>query len=74
MLVDYVNEGINEGATMLLNYIKNNPGQRVSQISEQVQTPVKTLERWIKELKVKDKIEFRGAKKTGGYYIKGIYG
>jgi ATP-dependent DNA helicase RecG len=31
---------------------------------------VKNIERWIKQLKQENKIEFRGAPKTGGYYIK----
>ena len=52
------------------NYIKSNPGQRVSQISKRLQIPEKTLERWIKRLKEEGKIEFRGSKKTGGYYTK----
>ncbi|NCO15045.1 MAG: hypothetical protein COZ36_01980 [Piscirickettsiaceae bacterium CG_4_10_14_3_um_filter_44_349] len=30
--------------------------------------PVKTLERWLKQLKDQNKIEFKGAPKTGGYY------
>ena len=28
----------------------------------------RTIERWLKDLKDDGKIEFRGAKKTGGYY------
>ena len=30
----------------------------------------RTIERWIKQLKNEDKIEFRGAPKTGGYFLK----
>jgi len=32
--------------------------------------PAKTIERWIKKLREKGKIEFRGSKKAGGYYKK----
>jgi ATP-dependent DNA helicase RecG len=28
----------------------------------------RTIERWIKQLKNENKIEFKGAPKTGGYY------
>ena len=64
------NEGINEGIKFLYEYIKNNPNQRISQIQNILNTPSKTLERWIKELKDKNKIEYRGSKKTGGYFAK----
>ena len=30
----------------------------------------RTVERWIKQLKDEGKIECRGSKKTGGYYVK----
>jgi len=65
-----ISEGINEGINSLYECIKNNPSKRVSQIEEKLNTPAKTLERWIKKLKDEDKIEYRGSKKTGGYYVK----
>ena len=63
-------EKINEGINILYEYIKYNPAQRVSQIQEQLNTPAKTLERWVKQLRDQRKIEYRGSKKTGGYYVK----
>jgi hypothetical protein len=30
--------------------------------------PAKTVERWLAELKGKGRIEYRGSKKTGGYF------
>jgi len=65
-----VNEGINEGVNALFNYIKNNPGRRTPKFEEALGVPIKTIERWLKKLKDEKKIEFRGAPKTGGYYIK----
>ena len=65
-----INEGINEGIKKLYNYIKNNPHKRTSQISKDLQVPIKTLERWIKKLKEEGKIEYVGSKKTGGYCVK----
>ena len=44
-------EGINEGIKSLLIFIQNNPSQRTSQISKSLNTPQKTIERWIKKLK-----------------------
>lgn len=63
-------KGINEGINGLLDYIKQNPAKRVSHIQEQLKTPEKTIERWIKLLRDQGKIEYRGSKKTGGYYVK----
>ena len=63
-------EGINEGIKSLYTFIKSNPKQRTSQISKSLNVPQKTIERWIKELKKEDKIEYYGSKKTGGYIIK----
>lgn len=65
-----IREGINEGINSLFEYIKNNPNQRVSQIGEDLGIPAKTLERWIKKLKENKMVEYRGSKKTGGYFVK----
>lgn len=68
--VDDTNEGISEGIKSLYTCIEQNPHLRLSQISVHLNTPKKTLERWIKQLKEEGKIEFKGSKKTGGYVIK----
>lgn len=65
-----LNGGVTEGVKNLLNLIKQNPGLRTTQIEEQLNVPVKTLERWLKQLKNQNKIVFKGAPKTGGYYAK----
>ncbi len=36
--------------------------------------PQRTIERWLKQLKDENKIEFRGAPKTGGYFGTGSVG
>ncbi len=61
-------EGINEGINRLSEYIQNNPGMRVNVIADAIGVPEKTIERWIKKLKDKGLIEYRGSKKTGGYF------
>lgn len=63
-------EGVNEGVKLMVDYIRNNPGQRVPVISQAINIAPKTLERWLKQLKAEGKIIFKGSAKTGGYYIK----
>jgi ATP-dependent DNA helicase RecG len=60
--------GINEGINELLQFIKGTPGKRTNEIAETIDVPAKTVEKWIAILKKKGKIEFKGSKKTGGYY------
>ncbi len=57
--------GVTEGVKNLLDFIKVNPGLRTTQIEVKLNVPVKTLERWLKQLKEQNKIEFKGAPKTG---------
>ena len=65
-----LNGGVNGGVNDILEFIKNNPNLRAKQISDAITVPLRTCERYIKQLKDEDKIEFKGAPKTGGYYIK----
>ncbi|MCX6579147.1 MAG: hypothetical protein NT166_03065 [Candidatus Aminicenantes bacterium] len=63
-----LSEGINEGINKLFFHIATHPGERLTEISNQLKIPKKTLERWIKELKEQEKIHFKGSKRNGGYY------
>ena len=65
-----ISEGISEGLNLLLKYIKENPNQRVTHLQQALNIPSKTIERWIKKLKDENKIEYKGSKKTGGYFIR----
>lgn len=65
-----LSEGINEGLKSILEYISENPGLNAITLSEKLQIPLSTIERKLKVLKNKNYIIFRGAKKTGGYFIK----
>jgi len=65
-----LNEGLNEGSKKLYNLIKNNPNNRSAFFASELATSVKNIERWIKELKEKELIEYRGSKKSGGYFVK----
>ena len=63
------NEGVSEGVDRLYQVIKENPGLRVPELSTRIHVPLKTLERWVRQLRSKQRIVFKGAAKTGGYYI-----
>jgi ATP-dependent DNA helicase RecG len=63
-----VSGGVNGGVNGLLSYIQSHPGQRSSEMVDELNTPLRTIERWLKQLKETNKVEFRGAPKTGGYF------
>lgn len=65
-----VTEGVSEGVKGLLACIRENPGLRIPELSEKLHVPAKSIERWIKNLRDEDRIVFRGAPKTGGYFVK----
>ena len=75
---DGLNDGINltsdgikskDGAVkMLFEVISLNPGRRVSELTALIDRSKPTVERYVQELKKSGKIEYRGSKKTGGYY------
>ena len=54
----------------VLSLIKKQPGIRTNFISNQTAISIRTLRRILKELIDSNEIEYRGSKKTGGYYIK----
>ena len=63
------NKGVNEGVNALLAIITQHPGLRVPLLAEKMRTSAKNVERWLKQLKETNEIEFRGAPKTGGYFL-----
>ena len=65
-----INEGVNEGVKSLYVLIEKNLNKKTPFFAKELNTSVKNVERWIKQLKEKDKVEFRGAPKTGGYFVK----
>ncbi len=65
-----VNEGVNEGVKSLYAIIKKYPNKKTPFFANELNTSVKNIERWIKQLKDEGKIEFRGSPKTGGYFEK----
>ena len=51
-------------------FIKKKPKNRSTFFAKELNTSVKNIERWLKQLKDEDKIEFKGSLKTGGYAVK----
>ncbi|MBT4377008.1 hypothetical protein HOD29_06550 [archaeon] len=60
--------GLTGGLNELLEFIENNSGVKVKEISEKLERPIDTLDKQIKKLVDKNLIERRGSKKTGGYW------
>ena len=69
-----VDEGINEGITeveaLILAFLEKNPGAKGGEITQFLQKGTSTMERYLKSLKEKGLIEYRGSRKTGGYFKK----
>ena len=64
-----VSGGVSGGVNALLGFIKGNPGKKTAEIKKALNLSQRTLERQLKQLKYEGKIEFRGAAKTGGYFL-----
>ncbi|WP_031385619.1 ATP-binding protein [Desulfonatronum thiodismutans] len=64
-----VSGGVNGGVNGLLSHVQGFPGQNAGEISQTLGLPRRTVEPRIKELKSEGLIEFRGAPRTGGYYV-----
>ena len=57
-------------AEKLLQILKSNPGLRVPELINRLQKSRPTVERYLRLLRKHDLIEFRGAPKNGGYFVK----
>ncbi len=62
--------GVNVGVNEVLNFIKEYEPTKANTIAQSFNVTQRTIERHIRRLKEEGKIEFRGAPKTGGYYVK----
>ena len=67
-LDDTINDTINY-EKIILKVIQKQEGLAAPQISKMIGKSLKTTKRYIAKLKLAGKIEFRGALKTGGYYV-----
>ncbi len=79
--VDGKGEGVDEGVGGLMSLedssrecalvIQQNPGLRVPQLAELMGRSRATVERHLKALRERGLVVFRGAPKTGGYFLVG---
>ena len=68
-VVKFARRPAGEGINRLREFVRNQPGKRVSEISAALDIPSKTVERWVKKLREQGVIVFRGPRKTGGYHV-----
>ena len=62
--------GVNGGVNEVLAYIQRNPGNRARAIAKALKMSLRSVERYLSELKKQGKTEFRGAPRNGGYFLK----
>ena len=65
-----IGSGVNVGANHFLAYIQMHPGQRASKMAAAYKLTQHTIERWLKQLKEQDLIEFKGDTEIVDYYTK----
>ena len=65
-----INEGINELESLILTFLEKKPGAKGYEIAEYIQKGAAMTERYLRSLKDKELIEYKGSRKTGGYYKK----
>jgi len=63
-----VNGGVNGRVNDVLDYIRKNQGVNTNDIANALDIPTRTVSRYLKSLG--DLIEFRGAPRIGGYFLK----
>ncbi|MEK7432212.1 MAG: ATP-binding protein [Cyanobacteriota bacterium] len=64
-----VTEGVKEKIIILLNLIINYEGKRIPFYAEKISESDKNIERYIKQLKKFELIEYKGSSRTGGYFL-----
>lgn len=62
--------GVNSLNFQLLQLIESSPGLNAPALASSFNKSLRTMQRYLKQLTDEDKIEFKGAAKNGGYYIK----
>jgi DNA-binding MarR family transcriptional regulator len=68
--LERIGSGINVGANHFLACIQMYPGQRAREMAAAYKLTQHTIERWLKQFKEQDLIEFKGATKIVGCYSK----
>ena len=66
---ELVSKPLNDNEISIISLLKITPGLNANEISEHIKKSIPSVARYISSLKKRELIEFRGATKTGGYYI-----
>ena len=69
LINETINETINDTQSLILNLIKERQGIDRKEISIEIKKTLATVSRYIASLKARNLIEYRGSRKTGGYYL-----
>ena len=64
-----VNEGVNENVYDIINILINVAGLNAVEIASRTKRGLSTVERYLRFLRKKEIVEFKGVPKTGGYYL-----
>lgn len=64
-----VSGGASGGVNDVLDYLKAHPGARTNEIASALGIAERTLQRMLKKLKGEQTLAFKGAPKTGGYFV-----
>jgi ATP-dependent DNA helicase RecG len=64
-----IREGVNEGVSDIVNILLNISGLNAIEISSRMNKSLAQVERYLRLLRKKGIIEFRGIPKTGGYHL-----
>jgi ATP-dependent DNA helicase RecG len=66
-----LNGELTDRQALVYKEIRNNPGINARELSETLEIPFSTVDKYIRIFNSKGIIERKGSKKTGGYYIYG---
>lgn len=66
------NGAVNGAAKSVLEYIIQHPGVRANLIAVNLRLPIRSVQRYLQQLRNQGRIEFRGAPKNGGYHAKSL--
>ena len=66
---DRLNDRLNSREKRVIQILEETPGLRTNELSSMIEVSIPTLSRTLKNLIDLGLIEYRGAKKTGGYFV-----
>ena len=66
---DRLNDTLNSREKRVIQILEETPGLRTNELSSMIEVSIPTLSRTLKNLIDLGLIEYRGAKKTGGYFV-----